>query len=185
MKKKWIVCLALSVMLVAALVPVTALAAGGVAIDEKNFPDQTFRDYISANFDADKDGVLSAGEVGAAEEIDLAGTDTANLAGLASFPELKKLDVSGTKVTAVNPTKNPALESLNISGCAVKSLDVTRNAALKELDASGTQLTAINVSKNPADGRMQAEDSGRLQKPGPEGAGLHRDRDFGPGRDRQ
>ena len=138
MKRNWILRLALCLVLAVALVPVTARAAGNVAINEKSFPDQIFREYVSANFDADGDGELSAEELENAVEIDLSGTEAADLTGLAAFTGLKVLNVSGTKVTAVNPAKNTALEVLNISGCAVKSLDVAKNTALKELAAGDT-----------------------------------------------
>ena len=150
MKRNWILRLVLCLVLAVALVPVTARAAGNVAINEKSFPDQIFREYVSANFDADGDGELSAEELENAVEIDLSGTEAADLTGLAAFTGLKVLNVSGTKVTAVNPAKNTALEVLNISGCAVKSLDVAKNTALKELAAGDTLLTSINVSKNTA-----------------------------------
>ena len=150
LKRKGLLRTALCLALILAVIPVGARAAGGVAINEKNFPDQDLREYISTEFDADGDGVLSASEIENAQKIDLSDTPVANLTGLASLVSLKELDVSGSRVTAVPAAKNAALETLKISGCMVKSLDVSKNPALKELDVSDTKLTTLNVSRNAA-----------------------------------
>ena len=54
------------------LLPTAAFAAGDVEIDETNFPDKNFRKYVEDNFDTNKDGILSADEIAAVEEITLA-----------------------------------------------------------------------------------------------------------------
>ena len=54
MKMKKIFCLA--VMFVVAG---SVCALGSVPVDEEHFPDENFRDYVSSNFDKDRDGTLS------------------------------------------------------------------------------------------------------------------------------
>ena len=148
MKKNWIVRLALCLALIAALVPVTARAEGNVAVNAMNFPDETFREYVSTEIDTDGDGELSPEEIKQVTEVYLADTDVAVLTGLGYFTELKELDVSKTQLLKLTTVKYPKLEYLSISGCAIKTLDVSSNKALKELDCSDTGITELDVSGN-------------------------------------
>ncbi len=61
-------------VLLLACVLVTVSASSGfsaVALDEVNFPDETFRNYLSNNFDADGDKILSNREILNIKEIDV------------------------------------------------------------------------------------------------------------------
>ena len=58
--------------IVLTLLPTAAFAAGGVDINETNFPDKGFREYVKEKFDKNKDDILSADEIAAVEEITLA-----------------------------------------------------------------------------------------------------------------
>ena len=49
LKRKGLLRTALCLALILAVIPVGARAAGGVAINEKNFPDQDLREYIARN----------------------------------------------------------------------------------------------------------------------------------------
>jgi hypothetical protein len=42
-----------------------------VEINETNFPDENFREYVKSSFDKDGDGVLSAEEIAAVTEINI------------------------------------------------------------------------------------------------------------------
>ena len=73
MKKKWMHGLAGALVVGAfAFVPHVALAAmGDVEINETNFPDAKFRNYISENFDQDGNGSLSSAEIANVKKISL------------------------------------------------------------------------------------------------------------------
>ena len=60
-----------------------------VEINEKNFPDDIFRQYISENFDTSKDGVLSAEEIEEIKVIDVNEMGISSLKGIESFPNLR------------------------------------------------------------------------------------------------
>ena len=47
----------------------THAAEGDVAIDEAHFPNENFRNYVSREFDTNKDGKLSRDELDKVEEI--------------------------------------------------------------------------------------------------------------------
>lgn len=60
-------------------------AARAITVSEDYFPDPNFREYISTYMDADHDGVLSDGEIGAADYMDCAENGIRSLEGMRSF----------------------------------------------------------------------------------------------------
>ena len=63
-------------------------AAGPVAINEVNFPDNNFRAYVSAAFDTDKNGILSDTEISKATTINVRDRGIFDMTGIAVFTEL-------------------------------------------------------------------------------------------------
>ena len=100
-----------------------------VIINEKNFPDKSFRSYISEKFDTDKNGSLSQEELQAVTKIDISGhpDSFASLKGIEHFTALTDLDCSKT---------------------GVKGLDVSKNTSLRRLSCAGTKLAWMNTGKN-------------------------------------
>ncbi|MDR2360290.1 MAG: hypothetical protein LBD85_03280, partial [Oscillospiraceae bacterium] len=111
-----------------------------VLINEANFPDAVFRDYVSANFDDDRNSELSDDEIALVDEIwipNMSGCSSLegiryffNLANLqCAFNQLKTLDLSGLAyLTEVN-CQNNGLTSINLAGCdRLHSLNVYANA---------------------------------------------------------
>ena len=142
-----------------------SVAPQSVAINETNFPDEKFRDYVSKNFDFDRNGTLSAEEIRAVTNIDVGGYsvfnpsiriwefrsgDVADLKGIEYFPALITLKCNNTGLTALDVSKNTALTTLNCNRNFLKVLDVSKNTALTSLDCYGNQLTELDVSKNTA-----------------------------------
>ena len=133
-------------------------AAAQVAINETNFPDAAFRQYVRTQFDKDNNGTLSESELNAVTAIgsSTAGTlpaAVADLTGIKLFPKLKELyaistatavknlDVSGiTTLTTLkwygSSEQKNQLTNLNASGCT----------ALTTLWCHNNQLTSLNVS---------------------------------------
>ena len=73
-KKKRIIGLFLALVMFIgclSLNPTVTYAEGDVAINETNFPDSNFRDYVSKNFDADNNGFLSQSECDNVEKINI------------------------------------------------------------------------------------------------------------------
>ena len=83
---------------VSAMAMFCTAAFGDVAIDATNFPDATFRSYVSTNFDANSDGTLSDAEIAKVTQIDVSNTGVANLMGIENFTELEKLNCSGNNL---------------------------------------------------------------------------------------
>ncbi|MBR5440449.1 MAG: leucine-rich repeat domain-containing protein, partial [Prevotella sp.] len=100
----------------------------GIAIDATNFPDEKFRNYVSAKtIDKDENGYLNDEEIAAVKTLDVNNKQIANLKGIEFFTALERLFCQG----------NP-----------LKSLDVSKNTKLKELYSYYNELTELDVSKN-------------------------------------
>ncbi len=94
--KKWIKKL---VGAVGALALACSSAFGSVAINATNFPDASFRSYISSNFDKNSDGTLSDAEIAKATNIYV--LSTMKLTGIEKLTALKvlacKFSLAGNK----------------------------------------------------------------------------------------
>ncbi len=120
-------------------------------INEANFPDKSFREYISDTFDENKKGYLTKKEIENIEDIDLSlECDIKNIKGIEHFPNLITLACSDTNITEIDVSKNQALKHLDCSCTNIDKLDISQNSALITLDCGKTEITEINVSQNPA-----------------------------------
>ena len=96
-----------------------------IKIDEKNFPDENFRVYLTQRYDSDGDGELSARQLSSITVINnYHDENVKTLEGISFFYNLQEL------------TWNGVLESLDVSGCS----------SLQTLDCNNNQLTSLNVS---------------------------------------
>ena len=167
------------VFLLACMIAAGSVSAGmaAVEVNEANFPDSTFRQYIIDKFDVNKDNILSNNEILAAKEINLYGSNT--LGNIESFQGIKyltsletlnlgetygygyvhygyytELDLSGlTSLKTVSCSgvyyRNAPLTTLNVSGCtSLQSLGCS-NQSITSLNISGcTSLQALYCGKN-------------------------------------
>lgn len=169
MRKRLLSILLLCCM-VLTLLPTAAFAAGGVEIDETNFPDEKFREYVKTKFDKDNDDILSADEIAEAKEISVEGNPITSFKGIEYFTALTSLECSKTKLTSLDTSHNkklgylrcnyiPDLTTLNVSQntelkvlyCndnALADLDLTNNTALEKLECGGNEFTTLDLSKN-------------------------------------
>ena len=169
MRKRLLSILLLCCM-VLTLLPTAAFAAGGVEIDETNFPDEKFREYVKTKFDKDNDDILSADEIAEAKEISVEGKPITSFKGIEYFTALTSLECSRTKLTSLDTSHNkklgylrcnyiPDLTTLNVSQntelkvlyCndnALADLNLTNNSALETLECGDNELTTLDLSKN-------------------------------------
>ncbi len=144
--------------------------AAEVAINEANFPDENFRDYVLNYCDTDKNEVLSEREIKNTTQILINGKEIIDLKGIENFtsltklscsfnqlsnlnvsqnPNLKKLDCSNNQLLSINVGQNSSLTELNCVWNQLDSLDVSQNSSLMELHCDSNQLNNLDVSKNP------------------------------------
>lgn len=129
-----------------------AISGGAVAysvsINSRNFPDQTFRNYVSVNFDSDGDGYLSEEEIQKVTRISVDGQLIASLKGVKYFTELSILSCEENQLKELDVSQNLQLELLRCTGNQLTTLDVSRNTELTDLLCSGNQLTELDVSNS-------------------------------------
>ncbi len=122
---------------------------GDVELNEQNFPDPVFREYISNNYDSDNDGTLSSDEINKVTNIYLYGKkDIKSIKGIEYFLNLMYLSCCYTGITSLDVSKNPALKNLRCDNTNITSLDVSKNLALENLECNNTNITSIDVSNN-------------------------------------
>ena len=164
---------ALAVCMMASTLPVSAFAAQPAAAEQENgasaqadpvdsvfvginntnFPDPDFLQYVKDNIDTEdttgqKDGKLSQAERDAVTEISITNTNCTDLTGIAYFANLKILYCNDNKLTGLDMSGNPALEQLLCYENKLESLNVTKNKNLSTLKCQHNRLNELNLKDN-------------------------------------
>lgn len=124
-----------------------------VEINDTNFPDPVFQQYVKDNIDTEdttgqKDGKLSQAERDAVTEISITNTNCTDLTGIAYFANLKILYCNDNKLTGLDMSGNPALEQLLCYENKLESLNVTKNKNLSTLKCQHNRLNELNLKDN-------------------------------------
>lgn len=146
-----------------------AVPENSITINEANFPDGNFRDYVKANFDLNSDDILTQSEIDSITifPVDFSfdvNTDRStgitltipsspritNFKGIEHFTNLTTLCLrqESSYVTSIDLSRNTALEALFVNNTRLRRLDVSNNTKLKYLECSDCGLTSLDVSKN-------------------------------------
>lgn len=146
-----------------------AVPEGYIAINEKNFPDKNFRDYVAMDSDADHDNCFSPREIANVKGILCDNKEISNLKGIEFFTEiwelyccydnLKTIDLSHNKKLEYLNCHHNKLEKLDVSGLplletfycghnALPSIDVSKNEKLEDFDCQDNHLDTLDVSQN-------------------------------------
>ena len=126
----------------------TATYAADTAIDETNFPDTNFRNYVSTNVDSNNDGILQQSEADKVFTINIKNKSITSLKGVEHFTKLEKLYAIQNRLTDIDVSHNTNLTSLDLSSNQLTDIDVSHNTNLTRLDLEFNQLTDIDVSHN-------------------------------------
>ena len=94
-----------------ALLPLVASA--DVEINETNFPDENFRNWVLAN-SFGRDGVLTEEEIVSVTKLNIGSRRIQSLKGLEFFTELSWLDVAGNNITEIDLSPLPKMKYLNV-----------------------------------------------------------------------
>ena len=123
-----------------------------IAINEKNFPDENFRDYVAGKWDKDHDKYFSPSEIAAAKWITCdnlwEGQPIKSLKGIEYFTEIWELSCVYNDLTEIDLSHNKKLEYLNCHHNQLKELDVSGLPLLKTFYCGHNELPSIDVSKN-------------------------------------
>lgn len=133
-----------------------------VEINEKNFPDGIFRNWLLSQ-DYGSDGVLTKSEIARVKSIDVRlasgkiedGDISQNgkiqsLQGIEYFAALEVLYCGNNELISLDVSKNTVLKELYCWHTNLTSLDVSKNKSLLILNCNYSKVTELNVSKNTA-----------------------------------
>ena len=121
--------------------------ASGVLIDENNFPDEYFRDFVK-QYDVNEDGYLSSTETEGVVKFEFAQKGISSLAGIECFQDLRYLYCGLNQISTLDVSQNTRLQELYCNGNGLSELDVSKNTNLDILNCSSNNLTRLDVSKN-------------------------------------
>ena len=129
-----------------------AVPEGYIAINEENFPDNNFRDYVATGWDKNGDKYFSPSEIAVAKWItcDNLWEDQPikSLKGIEYFTEIWMLSCVYNDLTTIDLSHNKKLEYINCHHNQLKELDVSGLPLLKTFYCGQNKLQSIDVSKN-------------------------------------
>ena len=129
-----------------------AVPEGYIAINEKNFPDENFRDYVAREWDKNQDKYFSPSEIAAAKWITCDnlwdGQPIKSLKGIEYFTEIWELTCVYNDLTEIDLSHNKKLEYLNCHHNKLEKLDVSGLPLLETFYCAQNKLQSIDVSKN-------------------------------------
>ena len=121
-----------------------------VEINNTNFPDQVFLQYVEDNIDkadttGQKDGKLSQAERDAVTTISITNQNCTDLTGIAYFANLTTLECQHNGLKELNLEDNENLTDLNCSYNQLTTLDVSKNAKLRILECYNNSIAELNL----------------------------------------
>lgn len=114
-------------------------------INEDNFPDDNFRNYIRTYKAGNRD-VLTVEEQRKVETIEVEGWNISNLKGIEAFPNLKELNCGNNSIQKLDLRQNPKLETLKCNKNQLTQLELSKNPAINYLYCSENPLEQLDVS---------------------------------------
>ena len=114
-------------------------------INEDNFPDDNFRNYIKTYKAGGRD-VLAVEEQRKVETIEVEGKNISSLKGIEAFPNLKELNCGNNSIQKLDLRQNPELEKLICNKNQLTQLDLSKNPQIYHLNCSENQLKQLDVS---------------------------------------
>ena len=131
------------------LLTVTLILGEDVAIDETNFPDPNFRNYVKEEIAGGRD-VLTVAEIAGTTRIDCPNREIRDLTGIQIFTELKELYCYNNPLTSLDLGGNTELTHLSCGSCDLTELDLNGNTKLIYLDCVYNELTELDLGENIA-----------------------------------
>ena len=128
----------------------------GVNINETNFPDNHFREWLLSQ-SYGKDAVITDAEMSGITKITARGCNIQDLSGIENFKQLTNLDVGNNvdtpeekrnRITSLDLSGNPKLRELSCDYNQLVSLNVSQCPELRKMDCSNNLLTALDVTNN-------------------------------------
>lgn len=120
--------------------------SGNIDINETNFPDKEFRDWIKTHITGADDDVLTPEEISNVKNIVVSNKgEIKNLKGIEYFTALEYLICFNTGITTLDVSKNTQLSELDCNNTSITALDVSNNKQLTALDCTNTPLAFLKL----------------------------------------
>ena len=114
-------------------------------INEDNFPDPNFRNYIKT-YKAGGKNVLTVEQQRNVTAIEINNKGVSDLKGIEAFPNLKELNCGNNSIQKLDLRQNPELEKLICNTNQLTQLDLSKNPKIYHLKCSENQLEQLDVS---------------------------------------
>ena len=114
-------------------------------INEDNFPDPNFRNYIKT-YKASGKNVLTVEQQRNVTTIEINNKGVSDLKGIEAFPNLKELKCGNNSIQKLDLRQNPELEKLICNKNQLTQLDLSKNPKIYYLKCSENQLEQLDVS---------------------------------------
>lgn len=114
-------------------------------INEDNFPDPNFRNYIKT-YKAGGKNVLTVEQQRNVTAIEINNKGVSDLKGIEAFPNLKELNCGNNSIQKLDLRQNPELEKLICNTNQLTQLDLSKNPKIYHLICSWNQLKQLDVS---------------------------------------
>lgn len=114
-------------------------------INEKNFPDPNFRNYIKTYKAGGRD-VLTVEEQRNVTTIEINKKGVSDLKGIEAFPNLTELDCGNNSIQKLDLRQNPKLKTLKCNKNQLTQLDLSKNPDIDYLICSDNRLEQLDVS---------------------------------------
>ena len=114
-------------------------------INEDNFPDPNFRNYIKT-YKAGGSDVLTVEEQRKVETIEVEGKNISSLRGIEAFPNLTELKCGNNSIQKLDLRQNPKLKTLRCNKNQLTQLDLSKNPDIDYLICSDNRLEQLDVS---------------------------------------
>lgn len=127
-------------------------AEAGVYVNETNFPDSLFRDYISNVYPVDDD-YITASDLKLIKELEYDGTELdykdkiKNFAGIELFTSLESIKITGCGTGTIDISKNKSLKSVQITDCFIDEVIVGDSNSIEEITIDRSDATSISIGK--------------------------------------
>ncbi len=112
-----------------------------ILIDEENFPDEEFLDFLQRKFGE----ILTKQEIEDTTELDCSCNPITSLEGIQYFTNLKKLNCSENDLSSLNLSNCVSLEELNCSFNNLSDLDIRQCVNLEKLNCSFNNLSDLDI----------------------------------------
>lgn len=123
-------------------------AESEIAVDENNFPDEAFRNWVGENCDTDNNGLLSEAEVDSVTYVSVASCGITSLDGIEYFSNMQRLSCGSNDLETLDVSKNINLERLECFENNLTELDISTLVNLKELHCSSNKISKLDLTNN-------------------------------------